>query len=119
MFRPHAHHTATLLRNGKVLVVGGETVYNGATVVTATSELYDPTTGTWVVTGSLKGPRSSHAATLLGNGQVLVTGGTAGSLSFVTSAEVYDSAGVWETAGAMSMARMFFTLTTLADGQAV
>ena len=40
-------HTATLLPNGKVLVLGG---YSGVHVRTA--ELYDPSTGTWSVTGS-------------------------------------------------------------------
>src|SRR5438034_7345390 len=38
-------HTATLLQNGKVLVVGG---YGGET----SAELYDPATGTWSITGS-------------------------------------------------------------------
>jgi hypothetical protein len=43
-------HTATLLADGKVLVVGGTTLYGG---VLASAELYDPATGTWTVTGSL------------------------------------------------------------------
>src|SRR6185295_10066788 len=41
-------HTATLLPNGKVLVVGG--INNNAAV--ASAELYDPFTGMWRPTGS-------------------------------------------------------------------
>ena len=49
---PRSDHTATLLRNGKVLVVGGR---NGNSVPNFlnSAELYDPTTGTWSITGSL------------------------------------------------------------------
>src|SRR5580698_9898434 len=64
-------HTATLLPDGKILVVGGLT--NSA--ATATAELYDPVTGTCTFTGSLANARSRHTATLLPNGKVLVTGG--------------------------------------------
>src|SRR5205085_398732 len=72
-----AGHTATLLLNGKVLIVAGEG--NGAPFVLASAELYDPASGTWSATGSLASARagqpSGHTATLLPNGKVLVAGG--------------------------------------------
>src|SRR6266508_2005230 len=65
-------HSATLLSDGKVLVVGG---YTGATVL-ATSELYDPVSGMWTAgVGLLATARREHTATLLADGRVLVTGG--------------------------------------------
>src|SRR5262249_2719433 len=64
-------HTATSLPSGKVLVTGGYPT-------TASSELYDPATGTWTVTGSLITGRDRHTATLLPNGKVLVVGGEDG-----------------------------------------
>ncbi len=51
------------------------------------SELYDPATGIWSVTGALVTARLGHTTTLLLSGQVLVAGGDGiGSLG----AEVYD-----------------------------
>src|SRR5437870_789392 len=61
-------HTATLLRNGKVLVTGGDT--DCCFTALASAELYDPATGTWSTTGSMAIPRSYHSATRLLNGEV-------------------------------------------------
>lgn len=58
-------HTATLLRDGKVMVTGG-----GVAGEIATAELYDPVSGTWKATGSLRLARAFHTATLLPNGKV-------------------------------------------------
>jgi hypothetical protein len=61
-------HSATLLLDGKVLVIGG-----GGPLTSA--ELYDSDTGTWSTIESLNVARGLHAATLLPDGQVLVAGG--------------------------------------------
>jgi hypothetical protein len=66
-------HTATLLLDGTVLVVGG------LDNITDT-ELYQPSTGTWVLTrGGLNTPRVQHGITIqLQDGEVLVAGGLGG-----------------------------------------
>ena len=80
-------HSATLLPNGKVLVAGGSDT---------TTELFDPATETWTVTGALRAYRSGHRATLLPNGKVLVAGGEQANSSILSSAELYDSnSGTW------------------------
>ncbi|MBA2271432.1 MAG: hypothetical protein H0W20_12690 [Chthoniobacterales bacterium] len=107
-------HTATLLRNGKVLVAGGG---GGGNIGTA--ELYDPATGRWSPTGSLRRPRAFHTATLLPNGKVLIAGGTANSGgSEQTSAELYDPAtGTWTFTGSMNIGRGYHTATLLQNGK--
>jgi len=93
------YHTATLLANGKVLVVGGHyyaCIGDSCDTFLNTAELYDPATGTWSYTGSLLGDRSYHAATLLPSGQVLVVGGINSHLGGLNTAELYDPAtGSW------------------------
>jgi hypothetical protein len=84
-------HTATLLPNGKVLVVGGIGTYPQGALDTA--ELYDPTTATWSFTGHMNAAKSGHTATLLPDGRVLVVGEAS---STTDGAELYDpSTGTW------------------------
>jgi len=80
-------HTASLLRDGRVLIVGGR-----GDRVNAIAELYDPKTESFTDTGSLATARYKHTAGQLPDGRVLVAGGSderdwSGNLS---SAEVYD-----------------------------
>ena len=81
-------HTATLLPNGQVLVVGGR----GKGHIAGGAELYDPATGMWTATGSMATARYHHTATLLPNGQVLVSGGTSGRLGILAQSQLYQSA---------------------------
>lgn len=90
---PRANHTATRLGNGKVLITGGfsSNVLPAPTLDTA--ELYDSTTGTFAaLTGRMTSTRTSHAATLLPGGQVLLTGGQIAhnNADGSTGAELYD-----------------------------
>jgi hypothetical protein len=56
--------------------------------------------GTWSATGSLVTARSTHTATLLPNGKVLVAAGLDSNFVPLTSAELYDPAtGTWTATG--------------------
>lgn len=108
-----ATHTATLLNTGKVLVAGWDNVL---------AELFNPSTETFVVTGSMLAARVSHTATLLNNGKVLLTGGlisNGGGTGLLTEAELYDpTTGAFSpTLGSMTIARQFHTASLLADGK--
>ncbi|SAK76430.1 exported oxidase [Caballeronia catudaia] len=119
MNHPRAAASATLLPNGKVLVAGGYDydVYQNKTTYVAEAELYDPVSGTWTVTGSLKNPRAYHAAALIAGNKVLVAGGKVASTTTIT-AETYDVAsGVWTSTDEMKAARSSPTMTVLGNGK--
>lgn len=105
------YHTATLLPNGQVLVVGG-----GAPSGLKSAELYDPATRTWKPAASLSTARFWHTSTLLPSGQVLVVGGAGpGGL---TSVELYDPAtNTWKPAASLNASHSQHTATLLPSGQ--
>jgi Galactose oxidase, central domain len=109
-------HTATLLPDGTVLVAGGR-YYIGGSVFLSSVEIYNPATGTWNFTNSLKTARAQHAASSLPSGKVLVAGGN-GSSADTATAETYDPAsGTWKAVGSMSAARYTHTATLLLSGK--
>jgi hypothetical protein len=116
-------HTATLLRSGRVLIVGGDT----STTVTASPsnrlELYDPVTNAWtLVTATLATARFRHTATQLADGRVLIVGGLGPSDTPVTFVEVYTenvanpATSTVTTASPMGSARDRHTATLLPNG---
>lgn len=108
-------HTASLLADGKVLVIGG--MVDNAGKATATAELFDPTTQMFTsTTGSMASARGFQTATVLKDGTVLVAGGDDGTGPLAT-AEVYDpAAGTFSPTGSMGAARESHTATLLNDG---
>src|SRR5438874_226926 len=108
------HHTATLLPDGRVLVVGGE---QGRGSPLASAELYDPATGTFSDTSSLSTARDGHTATLLANGKLLIAGGQDSAFTELASAQLYNPAtGIWSTTGSLNIARFDHTGTLLSNG---
>ncbi len=79
----------TMLATGKVLLAGGESGYG----TDALCRLYDASSLSWLLTGSMHQARAVHTATLLQNGQVLAAGGemktSNGTFSVLSSAELY------------------------------
>jgi hypothetical protein len=112
-------HTATLLQNGKVLVVGGALTSTSDPV--ASAELYDSVTGSFTMTGAMATAREQHTATLLADGRVLIVGGTTptgtGDLQPTATVEIYDpSTGSFSVTGSMAEARSLHTATLLPSG---
>jgi hypothetical protein len=78
-----AAHTATVLKNGNVLIVGG---FAGSTLSSA--EIYDPVSKRFKYVGQMSVARAGHSATLLPNDKVLIAGGYNGS--YLSSTEIFD-----------------------------
>ena len=63
---------ARILQDGRVLLAGG---INADGDVLSSAEIYDPSSGTFSATGSMKRPRVSASATLLDDGRVRIDDG--------------------------------------------
>jgi class 3 adenylate cyclase len=111
-------HTVTLLRDGRLLIVGGEGGGEGVGAdALASAELYDPKTGVFTATGSLAAPRGVHSASLLHDGRVLIVGGTGVEGDALASAEIHDpETGAFTATGSLAVARSGHTATLLSDG---
>jgi len=106
-----ARHAATLLADGRVLLVSG---VDDADVLTS-AEVFDPAAGTWTdVAEALEG-REAFTATLLPDGRVLVVGGYSQNTA---SADVFDPIlGTWQRTGDTASIRGYHTATLLLDGR--
>ena len=69
MVMPRAWHTATLLPNGKVLLIGGSPSWPPTAAVATSAELYDLATNTFSATGSLAFARRGGHALLIALGR--------------------------------------------------
>jgi N-acetylneuraminic acid mutarotase len=103
-----------------VLVAGGSGGSGGIGLSPLDSaELYDPSSGQWTATGSLRETRRDHTATLLPDGSVLVAGGSGGYYQGpLASAELYHpSSGQWTDTASMGEVRSSQTATLLPNGK--
>ena len=108
-------HTAELLQDGRVLVVGGQ---DRKLMPLASAELYDPETAAWTPTGSMSVPRREHSTVLLPDGRVLAMGGLDENIKVQSSAEIYDpQTGEWSPVSDMAVARRGHRSLLLADGR--
>lgn len=86
-------------------------------IIMAASAANAGTSGAWSTTGSLNVPRYEHTATLLFNGEVLVTGGQ-NATGYLSSAELYNPAtGKWSFTGSMTAARSGHDAVLLPNGE--
>lgn len=123
MVNQRAASTVTKLSNGRVLAAGGFTGgMFGDDCATGEADVYDPPTRAWFDRGPLDQERMHHAATLLVDGRVLVSGGfDAGCDSdshTLAGAELYDPESLGFTPAApMAQVRKGHRSVRLKDGR--
>ena len=98
---PRTSHSATLLPDGRVLIVGGWSGdYRNPLAVAASVLLWDPTTHQWSATHDLPRGREGHVATLLPSGNVLISGGLDERNAPIHDLVLWDHmTGQWSDAG--------------------
>jgi hypothetical protein len=94
MHDARAAHTATLLPDGRVAITGGGDGRYPNVTVHRSVEVYDPTTNKFAVAGQLAVARHKHAASALGDGRIVVIGGSDNRdwRGRYESAEIFDVA---------------------------
>ncbi len=114
--KARAAHTATRLRDGNVLIVGGMRK-NG--VFYDEAEMFDPRKNTFqTLSNRMTKSRVSHTATLLEDGRVLIAGGWTDRTAPDGSTEIYDpETGEFLAAGNMTQRRSGHSATLLEGGK--
>jgi len=121
MIESRTRHTATLLPDGRVLVVGGQRFdfHDGGLFPgrPTSAEIYDPKADRWSSTTPMGASRLAQTATQLPDGRVLVTGGLDDQGAALKSTEIYDaSQDRWISAAPMAVARSGHLATLIANG---
>ncbi len=115
---PRFGHTATLLDNGKVLVVGGV----GANGSPNSAEIFMPE-APWAAAGTMASGHAFHQAVKLLDGKVVVAGGFAAQGDMappISAVDVFDPAtNAWQSAMPMNQQRAFFAATHFAGTSTV
>ena len=104
-----------LLPDGTALILGGVS----GSIGLASSERFDPGAGTWSFWPAAQGTaRWAHTSTLLGDGSLLVAGGSGTGNPALASSEIYDPVGrAWRpTAGPLNTGRYGHSSTLMSDG---
>lgn len=129
MQHARAGHGATLLTNGRVLITGGFASFDLTDPLALlqgiqnTTELFDPTTSSFLTGPNLLEARALHSSTAVGSGNVLIAGG----LSLlpivnipVVSATAYEYSATLNTFGFprfMGQARLLHSAVRLGNGK--
>ena len=113
MGQPRADHAAVALRDGRVLVAGGE---NGSFIYKS-AEIYDPATNTWTAAAPMPRVRTQFLMTTLPDGMVLALGGLEDRGVPSRTSIIYDpGTDTWREGPRLSTDRVLSALAVLPSG---
>jgi hypothetical protein len=117
--------TATLLTDGKVLIIGGGVLFRGKTVSIRDCVLYDSLTNLITFVQPIPQERHHHSAILMKDGRVLITGGIIGNITLPQSnvlktSLIYNPINdIWSYVAPMLEERFAHSMSLLNDGRIV
>jgi hypothetical protein len=118
MSKPRYVQGAALLNDGRVLVAGGWYSTSNGDPAHNTAEIYDPATGKWTATGSMRNGRAEFGLVSMPDGRVLAAGGVDPAYVPQAGAELFDpSTGIWIATGSLKVATMWPAMQVLPDGR--
>lgn len=107
-------HSATRLRDGRVLVAGGA---GGENKSLSSVEIWDPVKRVWATGKPMRNARRGHAAALLPDGRVIVMGGINAGDQAIAAVEIWDpKTGNWSSAPPLWFPVARSVSAVLADG---
>jgi hypothetical protein len=106
-------HTATLLNDGRVLIVGGDNQYG----IVSQAEIFDPVLQASSLSASSLTGRTDHTATMLPDGRVMIIGGQNES-SALGSSEIFNPlTSSFDLGPSLTNVRSGHSATLLSDGK--
>ncbi|MES2784753.1 MAG: kelch repeat-containing protein [Pseudomonadota bacterium] len=109
-----SQHTASSAPDGSVVIIGGS---RGESTLSAHIDRFVPASSSFVRIGDLANGRSTHRATTITGGAILVTGGLRSSGNSREAELVDPGTGAVRMAGTMSVSRIDHSAVQLADGR--
>jgi N-acetylneuraminic acid mutarotase len=115
---PRFGHAAVALKDGQVLVVGGDREQNSRAHL-ASAEVFDSATARWASAGTIGDPRTGFTLTALADGRALLAGGLAADgMTVLRSTLLYDPAtNSWSPGPELREARTDHAAAALKDGR--
>jgi hypothetical protein len=118
---PRTNHAAARLRDGRVLLCGGETHPSGRPE-SASAEIYDPSTGRFEPVASMLETRAGHIAVTISDGTVLAIGGyhrkdLTSSVTITSVERFHPERGTWTRLESLTRRRRDPVAAALADGR--
>ena len=110
---PRSDHAAVTLKDGRVMVIGG----NFGTKLVRSVEIYDPAADAWTLAAGLPRARTQFSAVTLPDGKVLVLGGIDTDGGSTDTTFMYDPAkDAWSDGPRMTMPRLQQAMVVLPNG---
>jgi N-acetylneuraminic acid mutarotase len=114
-------HKSYLLSSGKILIIGGHnpaSLTNTNVDILSQSEIYDPQTGQFTLSGNEVIPRTNFRDYVFPNGSILLLGGFTKDNTYLSSTEIFNvNTSTFSLSSNMNFNKLSFGVSALCNGQ--